>query len=163
MKYFLTSPDINEQKPPWLASPGPGEARIMTISRCGCSGSVTGTWDSGPGINQQRRQHGDRGRDVTTTCRCSVQWCGDLMLIGKLQSISGVFVMCVWCVYGVCCTGCEKTGILADMAITPLKSIRKGKSWCIFSLLMDFRGVLAMYTSITLFFYSPCMYSDIYL
>ena len=32
MKYFLTSPDINEQKPPWLASPGPGEARIMTIS-----------------------------------------------------------------------------------------------------------------------------------
>ena len=103
MKYFLTSPDINEQKPPWLASPGPGEARIMTISRCGCSGSVTGTWDSGPGINQQRRQHGDRGRDVTTTCRCSVQCCGDLMLIRKLQSISGVFVMCVWCVYGVVC------------------------------------------------------------
>ena len=30
MKYFLTSPDINEQKPPRLASSGP--ARIMTIS-----------------------------------------------------------------------------------------------------------------------------------
>ena len=25
----------------------------------------------------------------------------------------------------------EKTGILADMAISPLKPIRKGKSWCV--------------------------------
>ena len=49
MKYFLTSPDINEQKPPRLASSGP--ARIMTIS---VRLPGPGHWDMGLGTLRHR-------------------------------------------------------------------------------------------------------------
>ena len=58
----------------------------------------------------------------------------------------------------------KKSVITKNMAITTLKSIRKGRNWCnlnfpkhtiFFPFLMDFRVVMAMFFEITLFLTHP--------
>ena len=117
---------MNKNRP---GSPARARARQeLWRSRCGCSGSVTGTWDSGPGINQQRRQRGDRGRDVTTTCRTADVQCSVVEIWCWLENfnLSPVYL---WCVYGVCTVWCAVYMVCV---------------WCVYSIIFLVYGVFVV-------------------